>query len=67
MAEEIGRRDAGNRRTAHPGASGCSKSAIKKSIEFIELDGFLRKRVNEEERVFLFFDTHYTRSTLKEG
>jgi hypothetical protein len=67
VAEEIGRRDTGNRRTSHPGASRCFKSAIKKSIELAELDGFLRKRVNEEERVFSILDYDYTRSTLKEG
>ena len=67
MAEEIGRGDTGNRRTSHPGASRCFKSTIKKSIEPSELDGFLRKRVNEEERVFSILDYHYTKSTLKEG
>ena len=67
MAEEIGRGDTGNCRASDPGASRRSKSAIKKSIEFIRLDGFLRKRVNEEERVFSVLDYHYTKSTLKEG
>jgi len=32
----------------------------KKSIELIGLDGFLRKRVNEEERVFAIVDYQYT-------
>jgi len=32
----------------------------KKSIELIELDGFLWKRVNEEERVFSILDYYYT-------
>jgi len=36
------------------------EKAYKKSIELIELDGFLRKRVNEEERVFSIVDYYYT-------
>ncbi len=67
MAEEIGRGDPGDSRTSHTGASRCLKGAIKKSIEFTGLDGFLRNRVNEEERVFSILTFHYTRSTLKEG
>jgi hypothetical protein len=66
VAEEIGRGNPGDRRTSHSGASGCPESPIKKSIEFTGLDGFLRKRVNEEERVFSILVYNYTRSTLKE-
>jgi hypothetical protein len=57
VAEEIGRGNPGDCRTSHPGASRCPEGPIKKSIEFARLDGFLRKRVNEEERVFLFLLT----------
>jgi hypothetical protein len=66
VAEEIGRGDPGDGRTSHPGASRCLEGPIKKSIEFAGLDGFLRKRVNEEERVFSILIYHYTRSKLKE-
>jgi hypothetical protein len=66
VAEETGRGNPGDGRTSHTGASRRPQGPIKKSIEFAGLDGFLRKRVNEEERIFSILTYHYTRSTLKE-
>jgi len=66
VAEEVGRGNPGDGRTSHTGTSRCPEGSIKKSIEFTGLDGFLRKRVNEEERVFSILTDYYTSSTLKE-